>query len=89
MNYLDSRCLGHFNGMEVHISTLIPEFEPRETLSEDVQVSEEFREEFNNQLLNFFGRESKVYISDNKTIMHPNVYMKMKKSIDESNYAFC
>lgn len=57
----------------------LPITRPKETLSEKVQVSCAFRQEFNRWLGEFFGEEYVIYlVGDNNLVAHPFVLEKIR-----------
>lgn len=66
-------------GIPIIENPFLPEWKPRMMLSEKVQVTDEFRQEMNAWLLEFFGREPVVLLTTESYFMHPNTLMRLKK----------
>ena len=77
--------LGNPYGVKVTTSAVVPEFTSVEKLSEGVTVSDEFRNDFNEWLDNFFGRERAFFKFDETGyFMHPNNFKYLVKAIKEN-----
>jgi len=63
--------LNVFNGLTVSTSLYVPEFRAKRQLSTNLDVSDEFRSEFNTWLMEFFGGERVMYKMNGGLIMHP------------------
>lgn len=68
-----------FGGIPIIKSSLIPEFSPKMKLSEDVDVSDNFRNEFNSWLIGFFGEERTIYFYNHSIATHPQTYRLIER----------
>jgi len=66
-------------GIPIIENSFLPEWKQRMLLSEKVQVTDEFRQEMNAWLLEFFGKEPVVLLVSGAYFMHPNTQVKLKQ----------
>ena len=66
-------------GLEVVTNRLIPEFEPVIALSKKVNVSDKFRQQFDQWALDLFGTQRVFYVYQNKHVAcHPDTLQWLK-----------
>ncbi len=71
---------GAFTGMSLIENPAIPEKAPRIQLSDKVDVSSEFREDFDAWLLKRFGSDRVVCVIDGKMVTNPVNVAKLTQS---------
>lgn len=65
-------------GIPIIESNLVPAWKPRMKLSEKVQVTDEFRQEMDAWLLEFFGMEPLILAVQDGYIMHPATLQRLR-----------
>ena len=63
--------LARLHGMPLFVNPLIPEREPKIALSKDIDVSSEFRAQFDAKMLEWFGEQTCVYVIENQIHANP------------------
>ena len=83
MNYINP-----LDGIQIYVSPLLNEFNPKLQLSRKVDVTDEFRATFNKWLLDMFGAERAFYMTENGLYMHENNKRFLMQEIDKGNFNF-
>ena len=80
---MTSELVGRFNGREIYVS---PD-RPKMVLSEDIPLTKEFREGYNQWLLEFFGtmnmlKDGEIIIGQHGIFMNPRTYANFKAKVN-------
>lgn len=70
-----------FNGLKVYVSDMVDEFTPILELKPTIEVTDSFRKEFNQYLLDTFGSTKTILLVGNNIIVHPNTYRSLRKEV--------
>jgi hypothetical protein len=77
--------LGTFMGMKIAVSQLLKPFQ-KIKLRDDVMLSDEFRAEMNQYLLDMFGTEERVIVKNNCLVMSEAALHNLKSKLVMSNF---
>lgn len=70
-----------FNGLKVYVSSMVDEFTPVLKISPSIEVTDTFRQEFNQYLLDMFGSTKTILMIGENIVVHPNTYRLLRKEV--------